>query len=190
MIQKEAILRWRVCAGMLRLAHHRISTAINRKDATAMRIVALAALILAASGAQMALAQVPATFKAQGQYGQATNRAVAPANYASGGEIQQAGHRPATPYPVFDPAGPHSAGGGTFPYGSQYDAGHPGKLMDGGRYGYFGGAHRTPGYPHHHHMPREYVGPQGPPSAAVAYPYYTTRGPRDFLMDNPPSIGR
>jgi hypothetical protein len=24
----------------------------------------------------------------------------------------------------------------------------------------------------------------------VAYPYYTTRGPRDFLLDNPPSIGR
>lgn len=30
----------------------------------------------------------------------------------------------------------------------------------------------------------------GPPSAQVAYPYYTHRGPRDFLMDNPPSIGR
>ncbi len=30
----------------------------------------------------------------------------------------------------------------------------------------------------------------GPPSAQVAYPYYTVRGPRDFLMTNPPSIGR
>jgi hypothetical protein len=29
----------------------------------------------------------------------------------------------------------------------------------------------------------------GPPSAQTAYPYYTTRGPRDFLMANPPSIG-
>ena len=29
----------------------------------------------------------------------------------------------------------------------------------------------------------------GPPSAQVAYPYYTHRGPRDFLLDNPPSIG-
>ena len=29
----------------------------------------------------------------------------------------------------------------------------------------------------------------GPPSAQVAYPYYTTRGPRDFLNPNPPSIG-
>jgi len=29
----------------------------------------------------------------------------------------------------------------------------------------------------------------GPPSAQVAYPYYSHRGPRDFLLDNPPSIG-
>ncbi|MEN6459158.1 MAG: hypothetical protein ABFC63_09530 [Thermoguttaceae bacterium] len=29
----------------------------------------------------------------------------------------------------------------------------------------------------------------GPASAAVTYPYYTTRGPRDFLAKNPPSIG-
>jgi hypothetical protein len=30
---------------------------------------------------------------------------------------------------------------------------------------------------------------QGPPVGQVAYPYYTTRGPRDFLARNPPSIG-
>ncbi|QDT12537.1 hypothetical protein K239x_45470 [Planctomycetes bacterium K23_9] len=30
----------------------------------------------------------------------------------------------------------------------------------------------------------------GPASGQVAYPYYTTRGPRDFLQANPPSIGR
>lgn len=29
----------------------------------------------------------------------------------------------------------------------------------------------------------------GPPVGQVAYPYYTTRGPRDFLQDNPPTIG-
>jgi hypothetical protein len=29
----------------------------------------------------------------------------------------------------------------------------------------------------------------GPPIAQTAYPYYTLRGPRDFLMSNPPSIG-
>ncbi|MFM7040653.1 MAG: hypothetical protein ACKO35_00465 [Planctomycetaceae bacterium] len=33
------------------------------------------------------------------------------------------------------------------------------------------------------------VTPAGPPSGAVAYPYYTTRGPRDFLAKCPPSIG-
>ena len=35
---------------------------------------------------------------------------------------------------------------------------------------------------------------QGPGQSGLApsyaYPYYTTRGPRDFLIDNPPSIGR
>lgn len=69
-------------------------------------------------------------------------------------------------------------------------AGHGGQAGPGGHGGYAGHApHGTPGYrkgPHH----REYIGPQGPPTAQVAYPYYTTRGPRDFLLDNPPSIGR
>ena len=31
--------------------------------------------------------------------------------------------------------------------------------------------------------------PAGPPAGTVAYPYYTTRGPRDFLAKWPPSIG-
>ena len=30
----------------------------------------------------------------------------------------------------------------------------------------------------------------GPPTAQVAYPYYTTRAPRDFLNPNPRGIGR
>jgi len=29
----------------------------------------------------------------------------------------------------------------------------------------------------------------GPPAGAVTYPYYTTRGPRDFLASDPRSIG-
>jgi hypothetical protein len=33
---------------------------------------------------------------------------------------------------------------------------------------------------------RRYAGPQ---TGQVVYPYYTTRGPRDFLNPNPPSIG-
>lgn len=33
------------------------------------------------------------------------------------------------------------------------------------------------------------LGPSGPPSPTYGYPYYTARGPRDFLLNNPPSIG-
>lgn len=33
------------------------------------------------------------------------------------------------------------------------------------------------------------VGPAGPMAPQYTYPYYTTRGPRDFLLDNPPTIG-
>ncbi len=33
------------------------------------------------------------------------------------------------------------------------------------------------------------AGPGGPPAGGVTYPYYTVRGPRDFLAKNPPSIG-
>ena len=33
------------------------------------------------------------------------------------------------------------------------------------------------------------AGPAGPATPTYGYPYYTTRGPRDFLVDNPPSIG-
>jgi hypothetical protein len=36
---------------------------------------------------------------------------------------------------------------------------------------------------------RNYAFNPGPPTGQVAYPYYTTRGPRDFLQCNPPSIG-
>jgi predicted small secreted protein len=45
--------------------------------------------------------------------------------------------------------------------------------------------HATQGW--RHQAPE--MGPAGPPTAATAYPYYTLRGPRDFLTDNPPSIG-
>ena len=47
---------------------------------------------------------------------------------------------------------------------------------------------------HVSHMPISYpnqqrIGAAGPPTAAYAYPYYTIRGPRDFFMNNPPTIG-
>jgi hypothetical protein len=114
----------------------------------------------------------------------------------AGGGVQPAGHHHLQSAP--GPYGYAGYGYGSMPYGGggpwvygngPPDYGHPGRPFDGGRYGFFGGAHRTPGYPHHH-FSREYVGPQGPPTAQVAYPYYTIRGPRDFLLDNPPSIGR
>lgn len=35
---------------------------------------------------------------------------------------------------------------------------------------------------------QDYYAP-GPTTAQMGYPYYTVRGPRDFLMANPPSIG-
>lgn len=50
----------------------------------------------------------------------------------------------------------------------------------------------TPGPTPVGRLPHGYMqdaGPSGPPSATYGYPYYTTRAPRDFLMDNPPSIG-
>ena len=60
---------------------------------------------------------------------------------------------------------------------------------DPGLYGGYGG----PGghFPRHHGRggPMMEGAMPGPPSAHVAYPYYTTRGPRDFLINNPPSIG-
>jgi hypothetical protein len=116
-------------------------------------------------------------------------------------QIQQTNfHEAPLPPTNCPPGGGPQAGWGTgpnsfnspayAPNGWNYPYGHPGQIFTGGRYGYHGGAHGTPGYPRHMHMHREYVGPQGPPSAAVAYPYYTVRGPRDFFIDNPPSIGR
>ena len=46
---------------------------------------------------------------------------------------------------------------------------------------------------HHHRGPQSHVGmpgpADGPPVAQVTYPYYTTRGPRDYFEANPPSIG-
>ncbi|HTU27438.1 MAG TPA: hypothetical protein VMF30_18655 [Pirellulales bacterium] len=35
----------------------------------------------------------------------------------------------------------------------------------------------------------QYAEDVGPPGGQVTYPYYTTRGPRDFLARNPNSIG-
>jgi len=49
------------------------------------------------------------------------------------------------------------------------------------------GGHGMNGAGGHHYRPAEE--PAGGPVGQYAYPYYTLRGPRDFLVDNPPSIG-
>jgi hypothetical protein len=71
---------------------------------------------------------------------------------------------------------------GTGPYDPGMNGGYNGYGGYGGGRGGFGGFGRG-GMP----MDGAYGG--GAPSAQVAYPYYTTRGPRDFLTNNPPSIG-
>ena len=43
--------------------------------------------------------------------------------------------------------------------------------------------------PHSGGYPADYNYTPSPPTGQVAYPYYTVRGPRDFLRNNPPSIG-
>jgi len=40
-----------------------------------------------------------------------------------------------------------------------------------------------------HHGQADAQVAQGPPSGTVTYPYYTNRGPRDFLARNPRNIG-
>ena len=103
----------------------------------------------------------------------------------------------------------HAAGGyveGDCPDGSCPDGGcQPGGCQTGGCQDCEGGVCRVPhtgrygGLAKHHLSPAEKaalagtdygaIGPAGPPTGAVAYPYYTTRGPRDFLAKRPPSIG-
>ncbi len=43
--------------------------------------------------------------------------------------------------------------------------------------------------PHAGGYPEQTTFNPSPPMGQTAYPYYTTRGPRDFLQRNPPSIG-
>jgi hypothetical protein len=50
-------------------------------------------------------------------------------------------------------------------------------------------AHLAPGHAAAQQLQSQPFNP-GPPTGTVAYPYYTHRGPRDFLLDNPPTIGR
>lgn len=92
-----------------------------------------------------------------------------------------------------------SCGGGCATHGGGLGlAGHGGRgvldhtILGHGGGGAVGNYLATPGPSPVGHLPPGYMqdaGPGGPSSATVGYPYYTTRAPRDFLMDNPPSIG-
>ena len=75
-------------------------------------------------------------------------------------------------------AGLHGMGGGLHGIGAGLHG------MGGGLHGAGNG-----GMSHAQYRADDQVG-SGVPGPTVAYPYYTTRGPRDFLLDNPPSIGR
>jgi hypothetical protein len=75
-------------------------------------------------------------------------------------------------------AGLHGMGGGLHGMGAGLHG------MGGGLHGAGNG-----GMSHAQYRADDQVG-SGVPGPTVAYPYYTTRGPRDFLLDNPPSIGR
>lgn len=54
------------------------------------------------------------------------------------------------------------------------------------RHGHHQGNGALPGGGMHYRPQTE---PAGGPVGQYAYPYYTLRGPRDFLVDDPPSIG-
>ena len=64
--------------------------------------------------------------------------------------------------------GPRVYGGCNNPYGSGCCCSGPGCCASGDQH---------------------YTFNPGPPVGQTAYPYYTTRGPRDFLLGNPPPIG-
>ena len=66
--------------------------------------------------------------------------------------------------------------------GAGCGCGHCGGLL-GGRVA--DGIQQSRGW--RHQVPE--TGPAGPPTASVGYPYYTLRGPREFFLDSPPSIG-
>ena len=70
-------------------------------------------------------------------------------------------------------------------------AGPPSAAQAAPGHQYPSAAQATPGhqYPPGGYYPPSMASQPGPPGGTVAYPYYTLRGPRDFLLDNPPSIG-
>jgi len=87
----------------------------------------------------------------------------------------------------FGGGGQGAFGNGAFGNGAVGNGGHGGGI-GGTIASHLGGPAPTPVA----RLPQGYMGdagPAGPPTSTYGYPYYTTRAPRDFLMNNPPSIG-
>lgn len=64
-----------------------------------------------------------------------------------------------------------------------------GGACDGQNCGDPSGGRNGPFAQHRAEFDAYHGGAPGPLTGAVAYPYYSTRGPRDFLARNPASIG-
>ena len=81
------------------------------------------------------------------------------------------------------PAGCQPAG-----YGPSGQGGHAGK-EHGGLFGQWHGRRGTPNdyIPRGQGLPEDVM--RGDATPTVSYPYYSVRGPRDYFLDNPPSIG-
>jgi hypothetical protein len=79
--------------------------------------------------------------------------------------------------------------GGSFEHAS-YEPSCPNCQQCGGPCGHCGNCTPMPNCCDGHRAVADQLGgPAGPPCGQVTYPYYTTRGPRDFLLNNPPRIG-
>jgi hypothetical protein len=100
------------------------------------------------------------------------------AHHAYGKQYANSGRGLISRRPACPSCKPGYAGG--FGHGYGYGHGFP------GHHAFHQGGSMLPGGGIHYRPPTE---PAGGPVGTYAYPYYTIRGPRDFLMANPPSIG-
>jgi hypothetical protein len=125
-------------------------------------LIALATLFCFAGVGRTVWAQNDLSSSGQCQCQQCQQARAAAAAAQGQGPVQPAGMYASQPMPsgVQQAGFGHHLGysmgaAGCYPgspcYGGGY--GYPGNHFNGGHYGPFGGAHRTPGYPHHHNPP-------------------------------------
>jgi hypothetical protein len=113
--------------------------------------------------------------------------ALAQSALAQYGEVMHATHHHHVHRP-HHPFGKHQSLGGPrlHPARHAYGYGHTYGPVYGPYGTYLADGGILPGGGPHYRPPE---GPAGGPVGTYAYPYYTLRGPRDFLLANPPSIG-